>query len=126
MSKAQHLVFVYGTLRQGESNHGLLGGRVPRRVVCTRAAWELVDLGAFPALLPGGTTAVLGEVYEVDDDTLAELDILEGHPDYYQRQVIALDDGTVAHAYVMRREEVTDPTRITSGDWLSRRSGSGA
>lgn len=120
MSGLETVVFVYGTLRQGECNHGLLGHRVPLRLVRTLWAWELVDLGTYPALLPGGTTAVLGEVYEVDDDTLAELDALEGHQDYYQRQLIALDDGTAAHAYVMRREQVSDPTRIASGDWLTR------
>lgn len=120
MSGLETVVFVYGTLRQGECNHGLLGQRVPLRVVRTLRAWELVDLGTYPALLPGGNTAVLGEVYAVDDETLGELDALEGHPDYYQREAIALDDGSVAQAYVMRRENVSDFRPIASGDWLTR------
>ncbi|MBT9559651.1 MAG: gamma-glutamylcyclotransferase [Myxococcales bacterium] len=120
VSGLETVVFVYGTLRQGECNHGLLGQRVPLRVVRTLRAWELVDLGTYPALLPGGNTAVLGEVYAVDDETLGELDALEGHPDYYQREAIALDDGSVAQAYVMRRENVSDFRPIASGDWLTR------
>ncbi len=114
-------VFVYGTLRQGEHNHALLGGRVPQRFARTRPTWELVDLGSYPALLPGGTTAVLGEVYEVDDETLLALDALEEHPTFYERTVISLDDGSVVHAYVMARERVSDYESLSSGDWLAPR-----
>lgn len=38
-----------------------------------------------------------GEVYEVDDKVLSNLDILEEHPDFYQRQmfkVLPLDDAS--------------------------------
>ena len=51
-------VFVYGTLRRGEPNHHILD-RPPLRRARTLPAYELVSLGAFPAMVPGGTTAVV-------------------------------------------------------------------
>lgn len=80
-------VFVYGTLRRGEPNHGwfledseFLGK--------ARTAGRLVNLGAFPGLLEDPTTEVEGEVYRVTATTLAGLDQLEGHPHMYQRREV--------------------------------------
>ena len=74
------LVFVYGTLLFGERNHGLL---VSARLVGearTLPAFQLHDLGPYPGLVAGGEHAIVGEVYAVDDATLAALDRLEAPP----------------------------------------------
>ncbi len=110
-------VFVYGTLRSGEPNHYLLDDRALVGIVCTEPGFELVSLGAFPAMVAGGTTAVVGEVYEVDPVTLAALDRLEGHPRFYQRQPIRLADGDEVLAYLLSPEQAHGRTRIPSGDW---------
>ena len=114
-------VFVYGTLRVGESNHRLLHGYSPLATVRTAPAFELVSLGAFPAMVRGGRTAILGEVYEVHGDTLADLDRLEGHPDFYRREAIELADGSEVLAYVLPRAAARDFPPIPSGDWLLAR-----
>lgn len=111
-------VFVYGTLRAGESNHHLLHGNTPVALARTEAAYELVSLGAYPAMLAGGTTAVVGEVYEVDPLTLASLDELEEHPDFYQRQTIRLESGEEVMAYLLPRDQALERPSIPSGDWL--------
>src|SRR5262249_38344841 len=85
-------VFVYGTLLSGEANHGHLAGARYVGSGRTRAEVELRDLGAYPALIAGGAQAVVGEIYEVDEATLAALDALEDHPAYYRRTEIVLDD----------------------------------
>ena len=110
-------VFVYGTLRSGEPNHYLLDAHDLVRRGRTEPAFELVSLGAFPAMIDGGQTAVVGEVYEVDPPTLAALDRLEGHPRFYQRRPIRLDDGDEALAYLLSPEQVQGRSRIPSGDW---------
>ena len=118
----QHLVFVYGTLRQDEVNHDLL---VQARFVeegRTEPCFELFDLGAFPAMSADGQTAVLGEVYAVDDATLARLDRLEGHPSFYQRTQIRLDDGQEVQAYLMDRNRMRGRVLIPSGDWCAHRA----
>lgn len=110
------LIFVYGTLRRGEHNHGHLG---PARYVgdaWTQPGYELVDLGEYPALLEDGSDAVRGELYEVPEHWLPHLDAFEDVPDLYERKPIALRDGQ-AIGYVMRREVAGTAPRIASGDW---------
>ncbi len=94
-------VFVYGTLRQGGYNHHLLAHATYHGMARTPPIYDLIDLGPFPAMTPGGSTAVVGEVYEVDAKTLAALDHLEGHPHLYWREEISLEDGENAFAYLI-------------------------
>ena len=103
-------VFVYGTLRQGFSNHGLLKG-MPYlgKGVSAIEKFEMKEPhhGGFPLLFEAGQRTnssnvmagkVHGEVYVVDPLTLLELDRLEGNGDMYTRskQWITLKDQTVA------------------------------
>jgi len=123
--REQHLVFTYGTLLKGEVNHHLL---VRARFVAearTEPCFELFDLGPFPAMSADGETAVLGEVYAVDDATLARLDRLEGHPSFYQRTQIRLDDGLEVQTYLMDRARMRGRVRISSGDWRAHRARAG-
>ena len=60
---------------------------------------------------------VVGEVYEIDPVTLAALDRLEGHPRFYQRTAIRLEDGDEVLAYLLSPEQARGRTRIPSGDW---------
>jgi gamma-glutamylaminecyclotransferase len=116
-------VFVYGTLLRGECNHRLLARARFVGEAVTEARFELVDLGAYPAMCAGGTMAVRGECYCVDARTLARLDRLEGHPDYYERVEIRLATGREVETYVMPRSEVAGRPRIGSGDWRRRGRG---
>lgn len=52
-------------------------------------------------MIDGGETAVVGEVYNVDVVTLAAPDRLEGHPRFYRRRSIRLDDGDEVLAYLL-------------------------
>lgn len=117
MMETRARVFVYGTLRAGEPNHYLLDHQDLVAHARTEAAFELVSLGAFPAMIAGGATAVVGEVYEIDPVTLAALDRLEGHPRFYQRTAIRLEDGDEVLAYLLSPEQARGRTRIPSGDW---------
>jgi gamma-glutamylcyclotransferase (GGCT)/AIG2-like uncharacterized protein YtfP len=123
------LVFVYGSLRAGMGNHGLLSGGVfagPGTLTPSAGqAFEMLSLGAFPALVattPDLATTITGEVYRVDASIMRRLDALEGvRPDgtglYYKRRV-ALDDGTVVIAYIMKRPQRALPV-VKSGDWCA-------
>jgi gamma-glutamylcyclotransferase (GGCT)/AIG2-like uncharacterized protein YtfP len=106
------LLFVYGTLRRGEAHHGLLGGAAFAGAAETEPAYDLADLGGTPGLVDGGRR-VVGELYEVDGDTLAVLDAFEGHPGpLYHRATVRLADGRRAWAYSARAAAARDRPRI--------------
>ena len=115
----RHLVFVYGTLMRGEHHHDQLAGAEFMGARSTRAQYELVQVDYFPAMLRGGHTSVVGELYAVDDAILARLDELEEVPHYYVREGIELSDDTRADTYLMPRERAGDsrshPFRVLSG-----------
>jgi gamma-glutamylaminecyclotransferase len=115
-----HRVFVYGTLLAGERNHHVLGEAVCLGPARTAPAFELYDFGPYPGLVAGGKTRVVGEVYAVDDATLARLDWLEGYPHLYDRQVIDLEEGE-AIAYTVRADQVWGLPRVAHGDWRASR-----
>src|SRR5882762_9539596 len=91
----KHLVFVYGTLRRDGA--GALSIRFPNSqfVADAKVSGSLYDLGAYPGLLLNESSSwVIGEVYEVDDQTLNELDDFEAGSNYLRKQVeVALDTG---------------------------------
>jgi gamma-glutamylaminecyclotransferase len=111
----------------GKGNHRLLavpGARLVMAKARTEPGYELRDLGAFPGMVRGGAGAVIGEVYEVDEATLAALDRLEGHPRFYTRSRIALRDleaGAAVEAYLLRPEQVVGKPLVISGDWRAYR-----
>jgi gamma-glutamylaminecyclotransferase len=115
-------LFVYGSLMSGERHHELVCGA--RMIGATRTAplFELYDRGDYPALVEPGRTAVRGELYEVDDALLAELDRFEEVPTLYRRASIALAGGEQADAYLLVDASVLRPRmRIASGDWRKKR-----
>lgn len=86
----RHKVFVYGTLKSGHGNHHILEHD---RVIKFGAEimmypGHLVDLGAFPALLKTRTelNQINGELYEVPEEVFRRLDMLEGYPNFYNRE----------------------------------------
>ena len=93
-------IFVYGTRMRGEPNHHYLAQARFLGEARTEPAYTLVSLGAFPAMVPGGQTSVVGELYEIERRTLASLDRLEGHPHFYRRCMVRLEHGTAALTYV--------------------------
>lgn len=110
-----HQVFVYGSLRAGMGNHRLLTESVlvERKVLNTKHF--MVSLGGYPALLPcPETRAITGEVYEVDNSTMARLDQLEGHPNFYKREVI---DGAWVYILQGDQHDRQNPL-VESGDWV--------
>lgn len=82
------LVFVYGTLKRGSSNHGFMAGQTFRGEATTQPGFCLIDLGDYPGLIsdPEDTSGVIGEVWDVDAACLARLDALEGVADGLYRR----------------------------------------
>jgi len=114
-------IFVYGSLLSGERNHRVLEGARFIGEDRTAPHFSLHDLGSYPAMVADGAHAIVGELHEVDELTLARLDSLEGHPNYYERHTITLADGSAAETYLLPRDQVDRAPLIASGDWRQRR-----
>jgi gamma-glutamylcyclotransferase (GGCT)/AIG2-like uncharacterized protein YtfP len=111
------VLFVYGSLLCGEPAFFRLKGARFLGRARTTPQFTLVDLGDYPALLPGGTASISGELYEIPPATLAELDAYEDHPNLYQRTEIALESGLRAEAYLLVIERAQGHPEIPLGDW---------
>ncbi len=118
LTNLQTVIFVYGTLLAGESNHGLLAS-AEFLGADSLAHAQLYNLGEYPMMLPGKGT-VTGEVYRVTADTLAELDILEEHPQIYFRGQIILASGRSSQVYWGRSQYTINCLGIACGDWRLR------
>ncbi|CAD5213355.1 unnamed protein product [Bursaphelenchus okinawaensis] len=91
---SKHLVFVYGTLKRNEPNHQVMSNTL--RGVASFAGtarmtqkYPLIISTQYniPFLLKdaGNGEYVQGELYNVEDEKLVELDELENHPHFYVR-----------------------------------------
>lgn len=87
-------VFVYGTLKKGEPNHHWLTAEKNGVAKYVGGGTSLIKLPLvvatkynIPFLLnvPGSGHRISGEVYEVDDQMLLNLDDLEDYPKLYKR-----------------------------------------
>lgn len=125
-------LFVYGTLRSpvggppGDTHyHGRIAAGISARAAGSLERASLTDCGAFPAIGPGDGR-VRGEVFTVTDAALLDADVIEGHPDFYERRVetIDLDDGSTTQAWVYWAPEslleAPGHRPIPSGDWFDR------
>lgn len=110
-------VFVYGTLRAGEANHGLLTGAAFVGRVERQPGLSMVDTGWFPAVYldPEGS-GIVGEVYEIDGAILRRLDGLEGYPGHYDRQQIETPFGS-AWIYLYSAAKAARFPLVMGGDW---------
>jgi gamma-glutamylaminecyclotransferase len=119
-------IVVYGSLRKGLGNHRLLEGSPFLGNVLTDPSYTMIHMGGFPGVIAQGNTAIRGEMYEVDQETLQDLDRLESHPNWYCRtptEVIDESGNRVAGEMYLLPAEWLDGRHaiIGSGDWLHRR-----
>lgn len=111
--------FVYGTLKNGFLAHDLLKDSTFLGPATTHPRYRLYDLGRFPGIIVDGSlgTGVIGELYEVPENLLPELDRYEAVAfGLFRREEIELSDGTIALAYLYNRRY--DGCQIVeSGEW---------
>lgn len=90
-----HLAFVYGTLMSGYGNHRLLEDSTFYAPGITVDEYNFFTLGPFPAVQKSDTAEdqhrVEGELYHINDRTLARLDHLESNGTMYLRRRRAVE-----------------------------------
>ncbi|GAB3527968.1 gamma-glutamylcyclotransferase [Photobacterium alginatilyticum] len=113
-------VFVYGTLRRGQSNHSLLE-QASRLGACQlMSGYLLFNLGSYPGAKRSNLShaPLYGEVYEVDRHTMVLLDQLEEYPELYTRELVETKYGA-AWIYLYNPSAAGLPL-LRHGDWCRR------
>lgn len=112
-----HRIFVYGTLKRGDVRAYLLEGQRFVGDIKTAPRYKLFNTGEYPALVEADTlgvagVSIVGELWEVDDDCLARLDIEEGVDEgLYQRRAIELIGASMpaeSYFYLLSVEGMAD------------------
>lgn len=91
------LVFVYGTLKRGYWNHDrFLRNAEFVGTGRTTDRFDMVSVG-YPVAFESGRHQILGEVFDVDRETLTDLDALESEGRNYNRrlQLVQMDSGEI-------------------------------
>lgn len=88
-------VLVYGTLKEGHANHRLIkaaGGQF-LGYDSLSGPFRMVDMTGFPGVVMEEadddeeikTSTIYGELWGIEPEGLAAIDLLEGHPNFYRR-----------------------------------------
>ena len=87
-------IFVYGTLKSGQQSHTMLDGQTFVGPARTMPLYRLYGLGWHPGLVLDKAIglSVHGELWAVDEATLAKLDEYEGVPHWFTRDFVAIAD----------------------------------
>ena len=101
-----HLLFVYGTLKQGFSQNVMLNNAKYLGVAKTSPCYGMYVFRGYPALVTKtlaetseiqANSSIFGEIYEVDEATLQLIDVYEGvERNLFKREVITLDSITLS------------------------------
>ena len=121
-------VFVYGTLRRGESND--INRLAPAPVFVGKAKINglLYDLGMYPGMRLGGPDWVQGEVYRTTlklEQRLDEIESILPHPtgEYIRREwmVQCQNELLLCLVYEIAEARVAGKPLISNGDWVQRK-----
>ena len=137
--KKKILVFVYGTLKKGYSNHRLLTTSKFISKATTVNKYLFQDNGSFPYVIDNSLSQsqireelkhnVMGELYEVTEEVLSSLDSLEGYiknSDYslYDRQVVTVvteDNKKIKCNMYVSQRFYPSLKILDSGEWKGRK-----
>jgi len=114
------LILVYGSLRQGMGNHGLLADSEFLGEYNFEDNYVMLDWGGFPALTPSEEIyPIVGEVYKVDEATYRRVEMLEGYPNFYDRIEVNTPYGK-AGMYFVHNSHRTNDSIVEDGNWVKR------
>lgn len=104
----KHLLFCYGTLKKGHTRHRVIADQRYLGTAILKPNYKMVYLGGFPALIPalaGEGSKVQGELYEVDDICMREIDKVEGvDHGLFKRDTLQLESHV---AYMLPTQQTT-------------------
>jgi gamma-glutamylcyclotransferase (GGCT)/AIG2-like uncharacterized protein YtfP len=112
---------VYGSLRRGNPHPMSVRFPEAKFVAEAKVTGTLYDLGAYPGMQTSQSISlVTGEVYEVDDATLDEMDEFETSSHYLRKQIEIFLGAARKTGWVYEPDpkHYDFETLISSGDWI--------
>ncbi len=118
----KYKLFTYGTLMKGQCRHHVLQdakylGDAVLRDYC------LLELGSYPGAIRKERFNVYGEVYEIPEKLVPELDRIEGEGYLYERKTVdvTMDDGkTSVLFYEFLMDDGTYEKTRREGKWNTK------
>lgn len=116
------LLFVYGTLKRGASNHPVLADQTYVGDASTVPGYRLFLVADYPGMVrdPADQRGVRGEIWSVSDNALRRLDAFEGVPErLYRRDRVPLTsphEHLAVESYLYLRN-IRGRRPIISGAW---------
>jgi gamma-glutamylaminecyclotransferase len=139
-------IFVYGSLRKGLHNNHLLDDAkyigkfttINHYIMIGTKSFSypyLIDptylkFNLYSSIADDYSKNIVGEVYEIDNVLMKKLDSLEGHPDYYTRKQIQVENDIAkiyVYAYILENKDIINSIEryinhrfifVESGDWV--------
>jgi gamma-glutamylcyclotransferase (GGCT)/AIG2-like uncharacterized protein YtfP len=99
-------VFVCGTLMRGQRANHLMSGSDFAGCFCLKD-YAMYHLGSYPGIVPCAGESVMGELYFVSEEMIAQMDRYEREGDLYLRRSVTLTAGENTHTaevYVYNRD----------------------
>ncbi len=122
MNKKTVKIAVYGSLKRGFYNHRIIEPAVINCQKCTITG-RLFDTGSGYPAFTADTSGypVQAELMTLDARILYVVDMLEGHPRFYRRDLLTctLENGNQEEAFVYTMPDIMTKhmQEITSGEW---------
>ena len=109
------LVFVYGTLKKDKCNaHIMKGAKYLREFTLPVKGFLYWNTSRnYPHFISDDTGAFIsGELYEVDDNLVSKLDFFEGHPTFFKRKSVKMQEGDIFYyeyiGYIENKETIDE------------------
>lgn len=124
----QRRVFVYGTLRKGDSNDITQLTPAPVYLGNSQINGNMYHLGGYPGVTLGGSGIIVGEVYAITEPLEKILDGIESEypaqaDEYFKRdiQVSVNNQMLDCIVYEINAAYIQGKPQIISGDWVKNK-----
>lgn len=121
MSENKHLMGFYGTLRKGFHNNRLVGNSKYVGQGLTEKKYTMYARGIPYVVKDIPTSKIILDIYEVNDNTLRNLDSLEGHPRWYCREEAPVNiNGEIKNVWIYFMPNTPNLSQLpilTTGDF---------
>lgn len=113
------LIAAYGTLREGFGNNRLIPKGCHIGTGMTMEKYTM-KVSGIPYVSKKPTCNIVVDVYNIDENTLKNLDRLEGHPEWYKRELIpVIVDNKNLECWLYFNESNSGSV-LESGDYKSK------